>query len=203
MRNKRLGEFRFGDYVGSWVSIVILLLFSTACIVLELSCLFVVFSLVYAIFWIMAILIPHCEQFSINSDSITVFWGRKTKTIYLPEELTLIVSYADVCPPLAVRTALGNQTHVLKDKFAVSILKKMPIEVTLDTLHQDRIIKYTNSSIGNVFDDYRYIYSFVCNQLLLDTLIANRKCLVIVPESLSKVISFEANNENVYIDIGH
>lgn len=203
MRNKRLGEFRFGDYVGSWVSIVILLLFSTACIVLELSCLFVVFSLVYAIFWIMAILIPHCEQFSINSDSITVFWGRKTKTIYLPEELTLIVSYADVCPPLAVRTALGNQTHVLKDKFAVSILKKMPIEVTLDTLHQDRIKKYTNSSIGNVFDDYRYIYSFVCNQLLLDTLIANRKCLVIVPESLSKVISFESNNENVYIDIGH
>ena len=203
MRNKRLGNFRVGDYVGSWVSIAILLLFSTACIVLNFSWLFWVLSLVYEIFWIMELLIPHCEQFSINSDSITVFWGRKTKTIYLPEEITLIVSYADVCPPLSVRTAIGNQTHVLKDKFAVSILKKMPIEVTLDTLHRDRIKKYTNSSIRNVFDGYRYIYSFVCNQFLLDTLIANRKCFVIVPESLSKVISFESNNENMYIDIGH
>ena len=203
MKTRRLGKFRFGDYYTSLFSIVILLLFSTASIVLELSFLFVFFPSVYAIIWFGAILVSHCEQFSINSNSISVFWGRQTKTINLPVELTLIVSYADVCPPLTIRTAVGNQTHILKDKFAVTILQKMPVDVALETLHQNRIQKYTTSSIRTVFDEHRYIYSFVCNQFLFDALIANRKCLLIVPESLSKVISFESSIENVYIDLCH
>lgn len=203
MKNRRLGKFRFSDYYISWFSIVLLLLFSIASIVVKLSFLFVAFPSMYAVIWLGVILVPHCEQFSINSDSISVFWGRQTKTIYLPAELTLIVSYADVCPPLTIRTAVGNQTHILKDKFAVSILQKMPVEVALETLHQNRIQKYTTSSIRTVFDDHRYIYSFVCNQFLFDALFANRKCLLIVPESLSKAISFESSFDNVYIDQGH
>ena len=203
MRSKRLGKFRFRDYYTSWGSIIICLLFSIASIVLELSFLFVIFPLVYAIVWLGAILIPHCEQFSISSDSIFVFWGRQTKTIHLPVELTLIVSYADVCPPLTIRTAFGKQTHLLKDRFAVSILQKMPVEFALETLHQNRIQKYTTSSIRTVFDDHRYIYSFVCDQFLFDALIDSKECLLIVPESLSKVIAFESSVENVYIDSGH
>jgi len=158
---------------------------------------------VCVIIWLAAISVPHCELFSISGDSITVYFGRQTKSIQLPAELTLIVSYADVCPPLAIRTAVGNQTHILKDKFAVSILQKMPVELALETLHRNHIKKYTTSRIRTVFDDYRYIYSFVCDQFLLDALIADRKCLLIVPESLSKVISFESSIENVYIDPGY
>ena len=202
MRNRRLGKFRFGDYFSSWVSIVILLFFSTASIMIGLPFLFVIFPSLYAIIWLGVILVPHCEQFSINSDSISVFWFRQTKTIRLPAEFTLIVSYADVCPPLAVHTAIGNQTHILKDKFAISILKKMPVEVALETLHQNRIQKYTTSSIRTVFDDHRYIYSFVCDQFLFDALIDSRKCVLIVPESLSKVIAFESSVD-IYIDSGH
>ena len=203
MRNKRLGKFRFGDYYSSWLSIVTLLLFSTASIMLELPSLFVIFPSLYAIIWLGEILFIHSEQFTINSYSISVFWGGRTKIVHLPVELTLIVSYADVCPPLTIRTAFGKQTHILKDKFAVSILQKMPVEVALETLHQNRIQKYTTSSIKTVFDDHRYIYSFVCDQFLLDALIDSRKCFLIVPESLSKVIAFESSVENVYIDSGH
>ena len=203
MKNRRLGKFRFHDYCISWTSIALLLLFSIASIVLELSFLFVIFPSVYAVIWLGVILVPHCEQFTISSDAITIFFGKKTQTIRLPSELTLVVSYADVCPPLTMRTAVGNQTHILKDKFAVSILQKMPVEVALETLHRNRVQKYTTSRIRTVFDDYRYIYSFVCNQSLFDALIANRKCLLIVPESLSKVISFESSIENVHIDLGH
>lgn len=203
MKNRRLGKFRFHDFCISWISIVLLLLFSIASIVLELSLSFVIFPSVCVIIWLAAILVPHCEQFSISGDSITVYFGRQTKTIQLPAELTLIVSYADVCPPLTIRTAVGNQTHILKDKFAVSILQKMPVELALETLHRNHIKKYTTSRIRTVFDDYRYIYSFVCDQFLLDALIADRKCLLIVPESLSKVMSFESSIENVYIDLGY
>lgn len=203
MRYKRLGKFRFGDYYSSWVSIVILLLFSTVSMMIELPFLFVIFPSLYAIIWFGIILFPHSEQFTINSDSISVFKGGQTKIIHLPAELTLIVSYADVCPPLTIRTAFGNQTHILKDRFAVSILQKMPVEVALETLHQNRIQKYTTSSIRTVFDDYRYIYSFVCDQFLVDALLDSKKCFLIVPESLSKVIAFESSVENVYIDPGH
>jgi len=79
MKNRRLGKFRFGDYYSSWVSIVISLLFSTASIMLELPFLFVIFPSLYAIICLVVILVPHCEQFSINSDSISVFGVNKLK----------------------------------------------------------------------------------------------------------------------------
>lgn len=203
MKNRRLGKFRFYDYCISWISIALLLLFSFASIVLELPFLFVIFPSVYAVIWLGVILVPFCEQFSISSDSITRFLGKKTQTICLPSELILVVSYTDVCPPLTMRTAVGNQTHILKDKFSISILQKMPVEVALETLHRNRIQQYTTSRIKAVFDDYCYIYSFVCNESLFDALIANRECLLIVPESLSKVMSFETRIKNVHIDLGY
>ena len=203
MKIRRWSKFRFGDYYISWISIVILLLFSITSIMLELSLLLVIFPLAYVIIWIGTILFPYWEKFYIDRDSIYVFWGRKTKKINLPNEVTLIVSYADICPPLTVRTALGNRTHILKDKLAVSILEKMPVEFVLETLHKNRIPKYTTSSIRTVFDEYRYIYSFVCNQSLINELIGDRKCLLIIPESLSKSISFNASNASVYIDLNY
>ena len=75
MKNRRLGRFRFGDYFFSWFSIVILLLFSVASLIFKLSLLFVVFPLVYATIWLGTIIIPHGEQFSINGNYISVFWG--------------------------------------------------------------------------------------------------------------------------------
>lgn len=203
MKNRRLGKFRFQDYCISWISIALLLLFSIASIALNLSFLFVIFPAMYAVIWLGIILAPHREQFAINSDAITIFLGNKTQTILLPSELTLVVSYADVCPPLTMRTAVGNQTHILKDKFAFSILQAMSVEDALETLHRNRVQTYTTSRIRTVFDDYRYIYSFVGDQSLFDMLIANRKCLLIVPESLSRVIRYESSIENVHIDLGY
>lgn len=203
MRKKRLGKFRFSDYYATWFSIVMLLLFSTASALFELSFLFVVFPLVYAIIWLGVILVPYSERFSINSDSITVFRGSQSKTIPLPLELILVVSHADVCPPLAIRTPIGNQTHVLKNKFAVSILQNIQVTDALKSLHQNRIQMYTTSSIKTIFDDYSYVYSFVCDQLLLDDMLASRKVALIVPESLLKLLAIESSTENLYVVVGH
>lgn len=203
MRYKRLGKFRFADYYLSWISIAILIFFSIATIRVGLHFLYALFSLSYATIWLGVILYPHCEQFSINDNSISVFRGRQIKKIRLPEEITLILSYADVCPPLTVRTAFGRQSHILKGRFAISILQKMPVEDALQTLHQNYIQKYTTSSVRAAFDDYLYIYSFVCDQFLFDALVDSKKCLLIIPESLSKAITFESRVENVYIDTGH
>ena len=142
------------------------------------------------------------ESFMIVDNDIIISKIGKAQKIPIPSELTLIISYADVCPPLAIRTATGKQTHILKDKFAISILTKMPLDITLETLHKNRIEEYTNSIIQTTFNDYRYIYSFVFNQFLLDSLICNRDCILILPQSLVEKITVDLNYTNtiVYID---
>ncbi len=200
MKHYRYGKFRAGDYRGSWSSIAILLIMAIAGIQLDVSILLDIFPIAYAVVWLWAIFAPNQEQFVLSEDSITVFFWKKTDTILLPPELTLIVSCVDICPPLAVRTAFGNETHILKNKFAVSILQKMPLEVVLEALHRNYVRKYTTSMIQRVFDEYLFLYSFVCGQSLFDQLIANRKCLVIIPASLSEEITFDPGIVDVYID---
>lgn len=200
MEYYRYGKFNFSDYYGSWFGIAVLLIFTIASITLDLSASFVIFPTVYILIWLWKILMPNRERFVVCDDYIRVLVGRKTQNIIIPSELTLVVSYADICPPLAMRTAVGNETHILKDKYAVSILHKMPLDATLEALHHNYLRKYTTSTIRALFDDCRYIYDFVCDQYLLDKLIANRDCQLIVPGSLSEKISVDSNYVNIHID---
>lgn len=203
MSNQRYGKFRFSDYIASWNVVAVFLLFSIAGIALDSPLFFIILPAVYAAIRLWAIIAPQYERFILHNDFITVFVGRREQIISLPSRLTLVVSYADICPPLAIRTAVGKQTHILKDKYAVSILHEMPLNVVLEGLHRNNIRRYTSSRIQVVFDDYRYIYSFVCNQTLLDELIANRNCLLVVPESLFGIISINKSTVNVYVDKGY
>lgn len=203
MEYYKYGKFRPRDYCGSWVGITILLIFVIASIILDLSTLYIVFPTIYAAIWLWIILLPNRERFIINKASITVLQGRKIREIPIPLELTLVVSYADICPPFAVRTVVGNQTHILKDKYAVSILRKMPLDIVLETVHRNFVQKYTTSIIQKRFNEYHYIYSFVCDQFLLDQLLTNRDCFLIIPQSLSEKVDFTTEAENIYIDIGY
>ena len=202
MKQQRYGRFNPSDYWESWFGIIILFGFSTASLILDISVLFAIVFAVYALIWLLAILLPNCERFIISNDSVFVSKGIKMSKIALPSELTLVLSYADICPPFAMRTPLGNQTHVLRNKYAVSILRKMPLETTLETLHQNHLQKYTISTIETAFGGYCYIYSFVCSQFLLEKLVAGRRCLLIVPESLLHEISLDPITADVYIDKG-
>ena len=77
----------------------------------------IVIALVYAFIWLIKILVTINESFMIVDNDIIISKIGKAQKIPIPSELTLIISYADVCPPLAIRTATGKQTHILKDKF--------------------------------------------------------------------------------------
>lgn len=202
MKYYRYGKFKPCDYCISWIGITMLLLFSIASIIFNLSFLFVVFPIVYAAIWLWRILAPHSEWFVLCDDSIIAFSGKNSRKIIIPSELTLIISYVDISPPLAKRTATGNQTHILKDQYAVSIFQKMPLDFVLESIHRGSIQKYTTSTIQTVFDDYQYIYSFVCTQSLLNQLITRRNCILIIPESLSAQVSASSNFAITHIDKG-
>lgn len=203
MAYSRYGKFRFGDYWGSWLAIIVYLAFVAMSVKLDISIWYCFVPVACAVVRLWAIIAPNCERFAIGEDAITVSkWGKK-QVIALPPQLTLVISYADICLPLATQSAFGNQTHTLKDKYAVSIIRKMPLHCALARLHGFYMRKWTTSAIQSVFQEYTFFYSFVCNQTLLEKLLANRDCLLIVPESLSEKVSVDASMANVYIDMGY
>lgn len=203
MKYYRYGKFVLSDYYTSFAVTATYLILAFISIVFRFSLLFSILLMTCAVIRMLVILVPNCEKFILGDDSITTFVGKKTNKIMIPLEMTLVVSYADICPPLATRTAIGNATHILKGKYAVSILCKMPLNAALEVLHRNYMRKYTTSTIQTALDECCYIYSFVCNQSQLDRLIANKNCQLIVPESLLGMVSFNPNAVDVYVDVGY
>ena len=197
---KRYGKFKFSDYCASYFAVLVLLAFSAFGWILEAPIILVLLSSAFVLIWTWTIYSPHREQFVIKDDSIETFIGKKTKTIPLPSSLTLVISYADIAPPLTRRTAIGNTTHILKDKIAVSVLQDMETEYVLNKLHQNHVKTYTQSMIKADFDGYGFIYSFVYYQEAFNKIIEGRKCSIIIPEPLKEKVIINSSNVDVYID---
>lgn len=201
MKNYRHGKFRFSDYYILFLTVLVCFIFMLASVMMHLPVLYVIIPAAYALVLLWVIIDRHIETFIICNDLITVFkWGRRTHNYVLPTELTIVVSYDDVCSPYVTRTNVRTQKHISRDKYAISILHGISLNVALEVLHQNRIKTYTTSTIRTLFGGHHYIYSFVCNQSLLDMLIADRKCMVIIPEALLEEIRIDPSVAEVYID---
>ena len=199
MKRKRYGKINLRDYTLSFIAIGCFLSFSILSAVLKLSPLFIVFPLVCALVRALTIFLPHREQFVITQDSINLVIGKRIKIIHIPTAITIIVSYSDIRPPLSMRTAYNHQTHILKGKYSISILNEMPSDEVLQRLHKNYVGKYTQSMIQSIFEGHEYLYSFVCDQETLKTLVDARKCTIILPKSLKDVVKIPLD-ENVIID---
>lgn len=124
------------------------------------------------------------EKYAVRNNTISISKFGKKRVISLPEEITVVVSYADIRPPFAVYSALGKETRILPGRYAVTLLHKVQTPMVLERLHHHRISKYTASSIRDILPEYQYIYSFVGNASLLTEVQQNAKCNFIIPVSL-------------------
>ena len=203
MMYRRYGRFRFYDYISSWLAIVFLFVLVVICFLTDTLVYLFILPLLVLIFMVWSIYEPNGERFSISDDTITITKGRKKQNVSIPSSPTLVISYADICSSFAKRVSYGNQTFMLKGRYAISILQNTPIEITLAQLHSNFTHKYTNTTLEVSFDENQYVYSFVGNQEILDKLIANRNCQIIIPESLLNQISIDLHQVNVYIDNGY
>ncbi len=113
------------------------------------------------------------------------------------------MSYADIGTLLSKRLGAPNESYRLKNKYAVSILQKMELEDVLTRLHGKYATRYSSESIEASFYSWHFCYSFVCDQDLLDKLLQDRQCLLIIPESLKEKVTFSSEIENLYIDKGY
>ena len=123
----------------------------------------------------------------------------------MPAQFIVIVSYADVCTDFAKRVSLLNNTDILRGQWAVSLLRESHIEGVLNRLHEKRDSLYTNCYIEEWFQSgvtHSFIYSFVCDQDLLEQVLNNKHYTLILPEALFDQIDTSRLNGTVYIDRG-
>ena len=154
MEHYRYGSFKLCNHWLSLIVILVFLSFSVVSVALNLSIFFVIFPAVCAFIRFFTILKPYFEKFSIDDESITICFGNK-RTISIPKEITLVVSYADICSPLMIRTVLGNETEVLKDRYALTILHKLPLDTILKTLYKNKYIKEDNDEL---FEESDFVF---------------------------------------------
>ena len=197
---KRYGEFRIGDYKTSWMVLGLMIIFIVACFLLQLPVVYMVVPILYSVALINSIWNPNREYFKLINGIIYVKKGKKEKEIKIPKEISLIISPVDICPPLTVRTAVGNKTHILKGKYAVSVLMRMDMEEIIEKAHIGYIKKYTTSTIRNAFEEYKYVYSFVCDNVLLNQLLRERKANILIPKSIFDKMFLENKDLEIFID---
>lgn len=203
MKHSRYGKFRFRDYTSAWLAIVFLFVLVVVGFLTNTQVYLLIWPLMLLVIMAWSIYKPNSERFLISGDTITIMQGRKKQRVAIPSEPTIVVSYADVCHPLARRISYGNQPYMLKGRYAISILQKIPLETALVRLHQNYTCKYTTSTVEACFEEYLHVYSFVGNQELLDELVSNKNCQIIIPETLLNQISIDLHQINAYIDTGY
>ena len=203
MKHKRYGKFRFSDYISGWIAILIMLELTIAGILTDIKIYLLVCHILVLISMAWSIYKPNSESFSISDDEIIITRGKKEEKISIPLNPTLIVSYADVCPPLAKRISYGLPTYMLKGRYAISILQNTPLETVLKLLHKNYTRKYTASIVEECFDEHLYVYSFVGNKEILDKLLDNRNYQMIIPETLLNQISIDIHQTTAYVDSGY
>ena len=202
MKYRRYGKFRFRDYSSTLFGVVFLFVLVVVGFLTDTQFYLLIWPLLLIIIMIWSIYSANRECLLILGDTITIMRGRKNKKVSIPSEPTLVVSYADVFP-FAKHVSYGNNTYMLKGRYAISILEKMPLETVLARLHQNHTFKYTASTVELSFDESLYVYSFVGNQELLDKLMSNRNCQIIIPETLLNQIPIDLHQTNIYIDTGY
>lgn len=197
---RRYGKFNAQDYIVSWFVILFYLLFAVACYFLAGSFPLSLLSIALAVVRLLSILLPNCEQFSIQGDIIMVRRLGRIYKIPLPPRVVIVVSNTDICPPLSIRTAVAHRTHILHGQYSLSILQAMPLEYTLHHLHQNYVKEYTSSMIQFEFDEHEYVYSFVFNAHLLNQILTGRTYQMIIPESLLDTVPQSQDSTNSYVD---
>ena len=204
MKYKRYGKFRFYDYISTWLVIIFLLVLVVTAFLINAQFYLLFFPLLLILSMVWSVYRPNSEHFLIYGNNISIMQGRNKRTVSIPNEITLVVSYADICPPFAKHIGCyGNQIYMLKGRYAISILQNIPLKTVFERLHQNYTQKYTNTTVEECFEKHLYVYSFVGDQELLDNLISKYNCQIIIPETLLNKVSVDLRQENIHVDAGY
>lgn len=140
------------------------------------------------------------EQFTLQEDAIISYVLENTRIINLPSELTLIVSCADLHIPLDAPVFFRPASQVVKGEYSISISQQVQPSYAINRIHNVHVDKYTTSIIRRIFEGHQFIYDFICNQHMLEQLICNRTCSLIVPKSLLNEVCIDSMDVDLIVD---
>lgn len=201
MKHRRYGKFRLKNHVGNCCMDLLLVGIGIIGITIGHAriggALFICFSMLDFI----VNLIPYREKFSVNQTSLILYKGRATEEKFFPAKMTVVLSYADMCNDLAKSVTLVNQTYMLKGEWAISLLEDVPVNKVIDCLHGNGAWRYTNCWVEELLKKH-FIYSFVCNQSVLEKVLYDKNFTLIIPETLLDKINIQRIKGEIYIDKG-
>lgn len=200
MRNYRYGGFRLRDNIWTITGITVLWIYVIISRILEVSYAFTLLAAFLATICMWQLIRLHMEQFTLQENAIISYIGKNTRIINLPSELTLIVSCADVHIPLDAPAFFRPVSKVVKGKYSISILQQVQPSYAINMIHNVQVDKNAMSIIRRIFDGYQFIYDFICNQHMLEQLIHNRTCSLIVPKSLMDEVNIDSMDVNLIVD---
>ena len=200
MKNYRFGKITLLNYLKMTLfPFVISILITVCCVVAESPFWYALPFLCISVFYVASVLHRTREQFLITDEEIIVYNGRKERIIPLPKQMVVIVSYAEIISSLESNSIYIDKTFVLKNRFAITILQSITKDETIELLKKSLIKEHTTRTLENVFYGYRYVYSFVFDDFLLDKLIANKNAEILVSQSLFDKVKISRDGVNVCV----
>lgn len=201
MKYRRYGKIKLKNHLSNCFFDLLFFLFGIACITTGNSEMSGAIFIGIAIFDVIHTLIQYREKFLINKDTFVVYKKRRIKSINLPSKMTVVISYADMCTDLAKRVTLYNSTYMLKGEWAISLLEDVFVEKVIERLHGKGAWRYTNCWVEELLKQH-FIYSFVCNQSMLEEVLSDKNFTLIIPETLLHMIDTKKLRGEIYIDKG-
>ena len=122
---------------------------------------------------------PYWETYSIVDRKIFTRFLWHKYTIELPPETIMLITEADIHVKLT-----GYQSYFLRNQYAISLIRPMPLEQLLSVLQRPYPYICTNSSIEQLFKSWQILYSFVANQQVIDAVLENTNATIIIPKSI-------------------
>ena len=154
------------------------------------------------------------ETFEIRKDCIIHYDGyykskeyQKRREFPLPDNIMCVCCHAALHGDYTEwHLRMNRDTRmpfIIEDKFAITILRDVEEKEFFDSFFK------WGPSFGEYYTafelcarfagDKKYIFDFFCTQQILDELLKDRKCTVIVPESLKDQVKINSPTAEVYI----
>ena len=203
MLYKRYGRVKFQDCATSWIAVFLLFAITILSLWAPFPWWLSVIPFLFAVAILWDLLSSIFETFSVRDNKFYIKRGLRSAVTDIPPEVLVIVSAADIRQMGRTRTSYREETHMLTGRFAVSILRHTTVQEAVDRLHRPPLKPYTNSMVEGLFEEYRFVYSFVYEQDAVTEALDGRKYQIIIPESLLNKVPASLLTTDVFIDKGY
>ncbi len=138
---------------------------------------------VFSIGYVVLIIINHTESYIVEKGKIITKRGRKTAVLSIPKECILIISYADNGPGVILHNPARSIFGTIKGVYTVSIINSSNINELKDKIEKSLYRMLTPELIKGLFSS-RYIYSFALDYEVLNELVLQTYCTILVPKEI-------------------